>query len=256
MKLAVAGKGGVGKTTLVAILARLFAEEGDTVIAIDADPDANLASALGVPGEIEIVPVSRMKELIRERTGSTSEEYGKLFKLNPRVSDLPDQLAVEHAGIKIITMGGVRKGGGGCTCPENVFLKSLLTHLIVQRGETVIVDMEAGIEHLGRATVSAVDGLMVVIEPGRRSLQTAQQVRRLAEDIGIKRVFAVANKVKTEEQAKLLGRWLEDIPLLGCLSYSEKLAGADLEGRPAFESDPEAVAEVKAVKERLLGLLR
>lgn len=251
MKVAVSGKGGVGKTTFVAILARILAQEGRKAIAIDADPDANLAAALGVPPDAPLSPIGRMTELISERTGASPGGYGKFFKLNPSVSDLPEKYSVEHAGVRFMVLGGVVKGGGGCVCPENVFLKALLTHLILHRDEDVVVDMEAGIEHLGRATVKGVDALVVVVEPGRRSLQTAFEVKALAKDIGIERVCAVGNKVREPAHVEFLKGNLGTIPLLGTISYSGKLASADLAGAPTYESDPRAVVEVRAIRRNL-----
>lgn len=255
MKIAVSGKGGVGKTTLVAALAKVFYNEGQRVIAIDADPDANLASALGFPNTSDVIPVSQMKELISERTGSSAEAYGKFFKLNPTVSDLPDKLAIEHEGIKLIALGAVKRGGGGCACPENVFLKSLLTHLILRREEVILVDMEAGIEHLGRATVQAVDALIVVLEPGMRSIQTFYQVEKLSKDIGIRAIFTVLNKVANSRQREIVEKELRGIPFLGCISFNDGIAEADLTGRPVFENNGLLISETKDIllnlKERL-----
>ncbi len=251
MKIAVSGKGGVGKTTLVATLAHVFSKKGSDVIAIDADPDANLASALGFSDATDIVPVCNMKELISERTGSSEETYGKFFKLNPLVSDLPDKLAHEINGMKFISLGAIKRGGGGCACPENVFLKSLLTHLILLREEVVVVDMEAGIEHLGRATVQAVDALIVVMEPGMRSVQTFHQVEKLGKDIGIKKVFAVLNKVANARQREIVEKELKGVPLLGSISFSDGIAEADLMGKPAFDNNKQLISEVEEILSNL-----
>ncbi|MGR3318593.1 MAG: ATP-binding protein [Candidatus Anammoxibacter sp.] len=255
MKIAISGKGGVGKTTLVATLAKVFFNDGQKVITIDADPDANLASALGFPKESEIVPVTEMKELINERTGSSKENYGKFFKLNPTVSDLPDKLAIEHDGIKLISLGAIKRGGGGCACPENVFLKALLSHLILRREEVILIDMEAGIEHLGRGTVEAVDALIVVLEPGMRSVRTFYQVEKLSKDIGIKTIFAVLNKVANARQREVIENELKDVPFLGCISYNDGVAEADLMGKSAFDNNEILISETKDIllnlKERL-----
>jgi len=255
MKLAVSGKGGVGKTTLVALLSRIIAEAGHEVIAIDADPASNLAVALGSEASERLVPIREMKELIRERTEAGPEGYGQYFKLNPTVSDLPEKFSVVENGVRLMVLGGITKGGGGCACPENALLKALLTHLVVLRDETVIVDMEAGIEHLGRATVSAVDALLVVVEPGRRSIVTAMAVAKLATQIGIKRTFAVANKVQSEEHRQFVSDALDSMPLLGVISYQAELAQADFKGKPAFESAPVAVKEVRDIYSALMDHL-
>ena len=252
MKLAVSGKGGVGKTTLVALLSRIIAEAGHEVIAIDADPASNLAVALGSEAAERLVPIREMKELIRERTEAGPEGYGQYFKLNPTVSDLPEKFSVVENGVRLMILGGITKGGGGCACPENALLKALLTHLVVLREEAVIVDMEAGIEHLGRATVSAVDALLVVVEPGMRSIVTAGAVAELAMQIGIKRTFAVANKMHSEEHRQFISDALQGMPLLGSISYQPELARADLTGEPAFESAPLAVKEVRDIYSTLL----
>jgi len=256
MKLAVSGKGGVGKTTLVAILARLCASEGRQVIAIDADPASNLAAALGVAPLSRPTPIREMRDLILERTEASGDGFGQYFKLNPYVADLPEKFSVLHRGVRLMVLGGITKGGGGCACPENALLKALLTHLVVLRDETVIVDMEAGIEHLGRATVSGVDALLVVVEPGRRSVETAFAIRRLADDIGIRLTLAVGNKAASPEHREFLARSLGDrLPLLGAISFHPELSQADLSDRPAFESAPRAVEEVKDIYRNLVERL-
>ena len=177
MKIAISGKGGVGKTTLASLIIKNFADRGNKVLAIDADPDANLAGALGVDHPEQIIPLSQMKELIEERTESKTGTMGSFFKLNPHVSDLPEKLSVQKGNIRVMVMGGVKRGGGGCICPESVMLKTLITHLILARDEVVVLDMEAGIEHLGRGTASSVNKLIVVVEPGKRSIETAHQIK-------------------------------------------------------------------------------
>lgn len=251
MKIAVSGKGGVGKTTLSATLSKLFADEGRKVIAIDADPDTNLASALGVKDADKITPLVELKDLIKERTGSTSDEYGKFFKLNPTVNDLPEKYSISCNGIKLMTLGTIKRGGSGCACPEGVMLKSLLNHLILQRDEVVIIDMEAGIEHLGRASIRAVTALIVVVEPGKRSIQTAFQVKKLAEDLGIKTVYAVGNKVMNDTHREFLKNALGDIPLLGMISYSERLIELDLKGEAAFSNNNQLLSEVSEIIAKL-----
>ncbi|GAI88185.1 unnamed protein product [marine sediment metagenome] len=200
MKLAITGKGGTGKTTFAAVLSRRFAESGYSVIAFDADPDANLASTLGFPDAENIVPLVEMKELITERMGAVPGQTGQYFRLNPRVDDIPEKYSLSHNGIRLLVMGTVTKGGGGCACPENTFLRELLTHLFTAEKDIVIMDMVAGVEHLGRGTATAMDMLLVVVEPNQRSIETAIRIKKLASDIGISDIRVVANKIRNDEE--------------------------------------------------------
>jgi CO dehydrogenase maturation factor len=237
MKIAVTGKGGTGKTTVASLLAHWFARDGYKVLAVDADPDANLASALGIPeAEVaRITPISRERDLIKERTGATPRQYGQLFKLNPTVKDIPDKYSVDFQGIKLLVLGAVQKGGGGCACPENVLLRNLLSEIILHRKEVVIVDMEAGIEHLGRATAKAVDKMLIVVEPGSRSISTAKTILKLAADIGIKSFGIIGNKVQNKDQAFWIQRQFSPIQILGLVSYSEIIQEADWKQQPLVE---------------------
>jgi CO dehydrogenase maturation factor len=240
MKLAVSGKGGVGKTTFAALLIRTFNEQGKRVLAIDADPDANLAAALGIPNPQSITPIANMKALIEERTGATGGSMGSFFRLNPKVDDLPEKLSVAMDRIKFMRLGGVKKGGGGCICPESTLLKTLVTHILLARDEVVVMDMEAGIEHLGRGTASAMDKLIVVVEPGRRSVDTAHNIKRLAIDIGLNRIFLVGNKIRGEADRKFLEKYVIGLEWLGFLPYDEEIIEADLSGESPYDRDTPA----------------
>ena len=251
MKLAIVGKGGVGKTTLAAVLARRLARAGRPVVAVDADPDANLPSALGVPPEQVPEPIARMRELILDRTDARDEGAGLFFKLNPKVDDLPEKFSVDVGGVKLLVLGTVETGGKGCMCPEGTVLKALLQHLLLRVADDVVLDMEAGLEHMGRASAAGVDAMIVVVEPGLRSVQTASRIRKLAEDIGIRRVFAVVNKLRGEDERSAVEAALKDVEIVGALPYSEGLARADLEGRSVDVEDAAFADAVEGVCEGL-----
>jgi CO dehydrogenase maturation factor len=253
MKLAITGKGGVGKTTMAALLSRIYAAEGKAVLAIDANPDANLGAALGISAEEmrRITPIAEMGELIQERTGARPGMPAPFFKLNPRVDDIPERFSLSKEGIKLLVMGTVKKGGSGCMCPESALLRSLMSHLLLRESEVVILDMEAGIEHLGRATAQAVDAFIVVVEPGRRSLETARAIKNLANDIGIGNCYVVGNKVATENDRRFITENTPQFELLGFINYNPKIIEADLKGSSVFDIDPEVVAEVRRIKQRL-----
>lgn len=252
-KLAITGKGGVGKTTLSALLAYTYANDGNNVLAIDADPDANLASALGLPTDIaeQITPIAEMDELIYERTGARPGEYGGFFSLNPKVDDIPERFSATHRGIKLLVLGTIGRGGGGCICPESALLKNLVRHLIIGRSEVVILDMEAGLEHLGRGTASAVDAFIVVVEPGRRSLQTAGAVRRLAADLGMHKVYVVGNKIRNENDQAFILEHLPGDEVLGFVPFSEKAIAADMQGQAIFDADADLVAAAQQIRGKL-----
>ncbi len=254
-KIAITGKGGVGKTTLTSLLAYIYAQRGHKVLAIDADPNANLAAALGMPPEIadKIVPIAEMEALIYERTGAKPGEYGGFFKLNPRVDDIPDRFSADWRGVRLLVMGTIKGGGTGCVCPESALLKNLVTHLFLQRTEVVIMDMEAGIEHLGRGTAKAVDAMIVVVEPGRRSLQTARTISRLAADIGIEEVYIVGNKVRDQADQNFIAENLPEFKILGFLSESPLAIEADRRGVAVFDLDPQMVKEVEAIADNIFN---
>jgi CO dehydrogenase maturation factor len=253
MKIAVSGKGGVGKTLLSALLARTFAEAGYSVLAIDADPDSNLAATLGIPNADKIVPISEMKELIEERTGAKPGRAGSFFKLNPKVDDLPEKYWVEYNGVRFMLMGGLKKGGSGCYCPENVMLGALITHLLLARDEVVIIDTEAGIEHLGRATSKSVDKLIVVIEPGRRSVDAAYRIDELARDIGIQKIAIVGNKVHSQSEKEFMLSSLPGFEFLGFIPYDAALTEADVSGRPVLNSSEPIDEEVRSIFKALVS---
>lgn len=251
MKIAISGKGGVGKTTVAATLARMYAMDGRKVVAADADPDANLGLALGFPPELlaEIRPIGKMKRMAAERTGAN--ESNTFLKLNPRVDDIPELYGREYNGVRLLIMGTVDAAGTGCVCPENVILKCLINSLILSRDEVVILDMEAGLEHLARGTTSCVDQFIVVIEPGARSVQTYHSVRRLAAELGVKRVGVVANKIRNAEDEQFVREQIPAEDLLGIVHFNSEVIDADRCGASPYDYSPSLDEEIAQIKSRL-----
>ena len=251
MKLAITGKGGVGKTTLASTLARLYADEGRTVLAADVDPDANLGLALGLSQEEvdAIVPISKMRSLVEERTGAS--DASRFYKLNPYVADIPEKYSRDINGVKLLVMGTVDVGGSGCVCPEHVMLKAILSSLTYRENDVVIMDMEAGLEHLGRGTAANMDQFIVVIEPGARSVQTYRNVKRLAADLGVRRVRVVANKLRTEEDEAFIRSVIPAEDLLGCIHFNPQIMDADRQGKSPYDFSPAAMEEIRNIKKIL-----
>ena len=240
MKIAISGKGGVGKTTLAALLAQAYADDGRAVLAVDADPAPCLAGGLGIPDALrkKLQPISEMSDLIEERTGAAPGTVGGFFTLNPRVDDIPERFSVVHRGVRLLEMGTIDVGGTGCICPESAMLNTLFTHLLFRSDEVLILDMYAGVEHLGRATVDFVDAMLVVVEPTRRSIGTAEKVKKLAADIGLKRLWLVGNKIVNDQDIAFIRRTIPDLPLLGTLPFDPGVQVADRLGEAAYDHAP------------------
>jgi CO dehydrogenase maturation factor len=240
MKIAITGKGGVGKTTLTALLAQAYADMGRQVLAVDADPSPCLAGALGFPDSLreQLHPISEMDDLIEERTGAKPGTTGGFFTINPRVDDIPERFSVLHRDVRLLEMGSVDIGGSGCICPESAMLKTLFTHLLFRKDDVLILDMYAGVEHLGRATVDFVDAMLVVVEPTRRSLGTAAQIKKLANDIGLDRLWLVGNKVRNVDEINFLTTETPGIPILGTLPADLAVQEADRLGAAVYDYVP------------------
>ncbi|PIP39257.1 MAG: carbon monoxide dehydrogenase [Desulfobacterales bacterium CG23_combo_of_CG06-09_8_20_14_all_51_8] len=251
MKLAVSGKGGVGKTTFSALLIRALNAAGKHVLAIDADPDANLAAAIGIPSADKIIPISEMKDLAYERTEARPGTIGGFFKLNPKVDDLPDALSAKFENIKLMRLGGIKKGGAGCICPESALLRALITHIVLARDEVVVMDMEAGIEHLGRGTARSVDKLIVVVEPGSRSIDTARHIEHLAGEIGLTAIALVGNKIRGPKDEEFLKKHLTGFEFLGFIPYDNALIEADVNGLSPFDVESIARTIIEGIITRL-----
>lgn len=252
MKLAIAGKGGSGKSTIAAALVLLQARAGRRVLAVDADPDANLASALGVPAEQQrrIVPISEQRALIEERTGAKVRQYGQMFKLNPRVSDIVGDYATMHDGVALLVLGAIEAGGSGCACPESVLLRALVTDLVLHKDEALVMDMEAGVEHLGRGTARGVDTMLVVLEPSRMSLECAERVFRMADEIGLGDVRVVANKIASPGDEAWVREAVTGHEIAAVIAHTPAIRAADRDGEPVLNGFD------AAGRAQLEGLLR
>lgn len=251
MKIAISGKGGVGKSTVAAALALHLAKRG-RVLALDADPDANLASALGIPQaeQDKMTTIAREIDLIEERTGAKVNEYGRVFKLNPDVSDVADKYAITKDGVSLLVLGAIQNGGAGCACAESTFLRALVTDLVLFKNETLIMDMEAGIEHLGRATAKGVDLMIVVVEPGKRSIDCAHTVKRMSGEIGVKKVAYIGNKIASPEDEAYIRESLAGEEILAMIPYSGALRKADRDGLSVLDTID---GEIKAVFDGLFS---
>ena len=238
---------------LASLLSKVFAESGYSVLAVDADPDSNLAATLDFPHPDKIIPISKMSALIEERTGFQPDQVTTYFKLNPKVDDLPEQYSQKYNGIKLMVMGQIKKGGSGCYCPENTMLRALLAHLLVARDEVVLLDMAAGLEHLGRGTAEAVDKLIVVVEPSRRSIETAYRIGKLAQDIGLQNIAVVGNKVRSQAEREFITSSLPGFNFLGFIPYDQAIVYADLANLPILDSSQQTIAAVKDIYQALLS---
>ena len=251
LKIAISGKGGSGKSTLAAGLALTRAREGRRVLAVDADPDANLAAALGIPPEARdaIVPIAEQKALIEERTGAKVKQYGQMFKMNPDVSDVADAFGYTFEGVTLLILGAIEAGGSGCACPESVLVRALVADLVLNRDELLVMDFEAGVEHLGRGTARGVDTMLVVVEPGRRSIDCAKRVQRMSGEIGLKDVRVVANKLASPDDERYIREALPDLPIIGTFPYCDRIRAADRLDRSVLaEADDD-------LRERFKGIL-
>ncbi len=255
LKVAFGGKGGVGKTTVTSLIARCLAANTEkSVIAIDADPVTNLAAGLGIPEDKPITPISELSDLIAERTGAEPGTMGGFFTLNPKVDDIPDRFSLERDGVKLLVMGTVKGGGTGCICPESTILKALMTHLVLYRDDIVLMDMEAGVEHLGRATSGSVDALVIVVNPGARSRNAATQIKKLGTEIGIKNIIVLGNRVRDDEDKQLIEKSLQGHEILGYLPELEEIVTCDRNGVRPFENINEAPQVLFDIAEKLANL--
>jgi len=246
VRIAVTGKGGVGKTTVAAGLCLALAERGVEVLALDCDPDSNLAGALGFPEEVTaaVRPLSTLADLIEERTGARPGGYGGMFRLNPHVSDIPDTHCYRHGRIKLLVTDTIAQGGGGCACPQNVLIKRVVGEVLVQRGEAVVMDMEAGLEHLGRATAGSMVTMVAVVEPGRRSLSTARAATALAADIGVPCCWVLGNRfADRDEVVAFVEPHFPADRVLGNIPHDEGIAAADRAGTGIGEAMSAATAK-------------
>ncbi|MEN8140497.1 MAG: P-loop NTPase [Thermodesulfobacteriota bacterium] len=249
MKIAVAGKGGVGKTTIMALIAKKLQEAGREVLVIDADPSPHMAQTLGFGQVEQITPIAEMGKLLAERAGKV--EGSPFYNINPEINDLLADFMVEENGLKLMVLGAIQTAEGGCACPENTVLKRLLTKLLLSDNQAILLDMEAGVEHLGRGTIAGVDELFIVVIPSRSSIRTAQKVEKLARQAGIKDISFVANLVEDEDDLAFLTKGLGQAPVAS-FPNSAAIRKSERRGQPVdLAADPQAAAAAQAVLDYL-----
>jgi len=258
MKIAVSGKGGVGKTLIAGVLADFFVKKGFKVLAIDADPSPNLALTLGLSLDeaSKIVPVSENTQLLESKTGTS---FAGVYRLSFSVDDIVEKFAVKSPyGVNLLVMGTVRSAGGGCTCPANAVIRALLQHLFVERDEVVVMDMEAGVEHMGRGTAKHVDTMLIVADPSLKSMETARKIYGLAAEAGIKKAFIIGNKIRNSSESGLIQRFAADnkIPILDLVPHDEQILKADMQGETPlkYAEDSVGIATIRKIGEKLLNM--
>lgn len=250
MKIAVSGKGGVGKTTIASSLVKLFAKSHEMVYAIDADPDACLAAAVGIDQETieNLTPVVEMKDIIAEKSGGD----GAFYSLNPEMDELFKDYSIEMDNIRFFRMGGIKQGGSACYCRENTFLNAFVSNLLFDKKSAVIMDMGAGIEHLTRGTARSVDIMLVVVEPSKNSVNTANLVKKLAFDIGIKKVRIIGNKIRNEKEKEFIKNSFHAEEILGFVSFDEDVWDSAMDKGPASNLQGALLDSMKKIHDQLL----
>jgi CO dehydrogenase maturation factor len=229
MKIAISGKGGVGKTTIMALLANQFKKHGKEVLIIDADPSPHMAQTIGIKHIEKIRPIAEMTEILVERSGKTPGS--PFYQINPQVDDLLQKFMIEQDGIRLMVLGAIQTAEGGCACPENTVLKRMLTKLLLSPTQVVLLDMEAGVEHLGRGTIAGVDHLLIVVIPSKSSIRTALKIKKLALDSGIPQISFVGNLVQDEDDLNFLHDGLGEKPVVS-FPDSSVIRKAERRGEP------------------------
>ncbi len=253
MKIAISGKGGVGKTTITALLAAELKKQKQGVLIIDADPSPHMAHTLGIDNPERVTPIAEMTTLLAERADKV--EGSPMYNLNPQISDLPEKFMLEKDGLKLMVLGAIQTAKGGCACPENTVLKRLLTKLLLSQTETILLDMEAGVEHLGRGTIAGVDALFIVVIPSKSSMRTSEKIKELAQEAGIPRTYFIGNMVEDRDDVDFLNEGLSD-RLLNHFPTSKNIRKAERSGRAIIqgENEDEQKAAAKLISHLLQGI--
>jgi CO dehydrogenase maturation factor len=245
MKIAIAGKGGVGKTTIMALIAKELQRAGKEVLIIDADPSPHMAQTLGFDNIDEITPIAEMTALLAERAGKV--KGSPFYNINPKIDDLLADFMIEKDGLKLMVLGAIQTAEGGCACPENTVLKRLLTRLLLSPSQAILLDMEAGVEHLGRGTIASVDELFIVVIPSSSSIRTAQKVYALAQEAGIKDISFVGNLVEDEDDKTFLKEGLAKAPV-AYFPNSQIIRKRERQDTPLeIDADPQATQAARDV---------
>ena len=247
MKVAVTGKGGVGKSTISALLCKAFLEKGFEVLGIDADPSPHLFRLLGV--KEEVTPIAEMRDFLSER----AQKNGPFYTLNPKVEDIPERFMINKGNLKLMVLGAIQKAGEGCACPEQTVLRRLLFHLLLSSKEVVIIDTEAGVEQFGRASIASVDTVLIVTQPYTGSIETTKKILKFAEDLKIKNPLIVANGVESQEDKDFLSKEFSG-KIVEFLPKDERLLLYERQKRSLLEYDGPVYWGIISLVEKMLGI--
>ena len=259
IRIVITGKGGVGKTTITALLAHLFAGSGYTTLAIDEDPQMNLPYAIGIPRDEgdRIVPLSKNFDYVEEKTGARpGAGWGMMLKLNPDVEDVVERFGVKGpGGVNVLVMGTIEQAAGGCLCPENTLLEAVIHYVSLRKNEVILMDTPAGVEHFGRTIARGFDQALLVTDPTFNAVKVVRHATQLARGLGIRTIWLVINRVRSENDVQkvreLMGVEMQLVAGLFSLPYDENVIACEPDVRPLLDRASPFIDRLRDIRARL-----